>query len=362
MPKTGTANLPLHWGKCPPWLFAKMVKLTRALSEVAVYEYGPDEFIRKLAEPFFFQALGCVLGFDWHSSGLTTTVCGAFKEALRGAERDLGLFVAGGKGGTSRKTPLEIENFVARFVPSQNAKKLVYASKMSAKVDSAALQDGYQLYHHSFIFTATGSWTVIQQGMNTEARWARRYHWSSKSLESFTCEPHLGICSEQKGTALNMVASESNKARDLTTEIATASPNEAARDLKKLKELNMPGRHQLFLQHLSTNHIEKVLLTTYEKQPTNFEELLSLKGVGPQAIRALALISELVYGTEASYRDPATFSFAHGGKDGYPYPVNKETYQNSITTLEKAIKEAKLGRSERLEAFRKLARYTSNIN
>ena len=229
--RTGIAHLPLHYGKAPPWLFSRMVRLAREITLAITADFGPEEMLRRLSHPYWFQAFGCILGFDWHSSGVTTTLCGALKEALKGMERDLGLFVAGGKGKTSRQTPAEIERWAD--LTSVNPAPLVYASRMSAKVDSSAVQDGYQLYHHSFLFTSNGSWTVIQQGMNETNRYARRYHWLGEAVTSFVNEPHSAILSEARGQALNLVASESDPARTTITDIATSEkPEKTLAELK----------------------------------------------------------------------------------------------------------------------------------
>jgi hypothetical protein len=353
--RTGIANLPLHYGKAPPWLFNRMVKLAREITIAIVAEFGPEEMLRRLSHPFWFQALGCILGFDWHSSGVTTTLCGALKEGIKGLERDLGLFVAGGKGKTSRRTPQEIESWGGLI--SLNPAPLVYASRMSAKVDSSAVQDGYQLYHHVFLFTAKGSWTVIQQGMNEATHYARRYHWLGEAVESFVNEPHSAILSEARGQALNLVASESNPARSTITDIATnEKPEKIVADLKRIKTLDLPSHHYLSTQDLHPDSLSKIILSTYERQPQDFEQLLGLKGVGAKTIRALSLISELVHGVAPSYRDPARYSFAHGGKDGIPYPVDRKTYDQSIELLAKAINKTKLGIREKNEAMNRLGR------
>jgi hypothetical protein len=353
--RTGVANLPLHYGKAPRWLFDRMVKLAREITIVIVADFGAEEMLRRLSDPYWFQAFGCILGFDWHSSGVTTTLCGALKEGIKGLERDLGLFVAGGKGKTSRRTPSEIENWGELI--SINPAPLVYASRMSAKVDSSAVQDGYQLYHHTFLFTNRGSWAVIQQGMNEVARYARRYHWLGEAVTNFVNEPHSAILSEARGQALNLVASESDPARTTITEIATnQKPESIVLDLKKLKILNLPPHHYLSTSDLHPDSLRRILLSTYERQPKDFEHLLGLQGVGAKTIRALSLISELVYGVAPSYRDPARYSFAHGGKDGIPYPVDRKTYDQSIELLSKAINKTKLGIREKNEAMNRLNR------
>ena len=354
--RTGTANLPLHYGRTPRWLFERMKLLAREIAIVVVEEFGTAEMLRRLADPFWFQAFGCVLGFDWHSSGVTTTVCGALKEGLKGLERELGLFVAGGKGATSRRTPQEIEAWGHELaVPPA---RLVYASRMAAKVDNTALQDGYQLYHHAFVFDREGRWCVVQQGMNTATRYARRYHWLSDSVRDFVCEPHTAICCDRTGTPLNMVAAESEEARRVSTLLSQEKPERLVGELKKLRSLDLPRRHALLLEDIHPDRLRGIFLKTYERQPEDFERLLGMQGVGPKTIRALSLIAELVYGAKASFRDPVRYSFAHGGKDGHPYPVDRATYDRSIQILEKAIRQAKLGNREKLEAFGRLARWS----
>ncbi len=353
--RTGIAHLPLHYGKAPPWLFQRMVKLAREITLAIVADYGPEEMLRRLSHPHWFQAFGCVLGFDWHSSGVTTTLCGALKEGLKGLEKDSGLFVTGGKGRTSRQTPSEIERWAE--ANSFEPQPLVYASRMSAKVDSAAVQDGYQLYHHTFLFTPRGAWAVVQQGMNGANRYARRYHWLGESVDSFVNEPHQAVASEARGQALNLVAGESASARTTITGIASGEkPEKTLADLKKLKTLTLPSRHQLLVTDLHPDSLSRILLSAYDRQPRDFEQLLGLSGVGPSTIRTLSLISELVHGVAPSYRDPARYSFAHGGKDGIPYPVNRKTYDRSIEILSRAVSRARLGLSEKSEALRRLER------
>jgi len=357
--RTGIANLPLHYGKVPPWLFGRMVKLAREITIAIVTDSGSEEMLRRLSHPYWFQAFGCILGYDWHSSGVTTTLCGALKEGLKGLETDLGLFITGGKGRTSRRTPSEIEGWGNSI--SLDPAPLVYASRMSAKVDSSAVQDGYQLYHHTFLFTKSGSWTVIQQGMNEATRYARRYHWLGEAVTDFVNEPHSAILSEARGQALNLVANESDRARTTITEIATSEkPENILADLKRLKTLDLPAHHYLSTSDLHPDSLSRILLSTYDRQPNDFEQLLGLRGVGPKTIRALSLISELVHGVAPSYRDPARYSFAHGGKDGIPYPVDKKTYDQSIELLAKAIHKTKLGLEEKKEAMGRLRRVRSS--
>ena len=353
--KTGIAHLPLHGGKAPSWLFQRMKKLAREITLSIVDEWGTDEMLTRLSDPFWFQAFGCVLGFDWHSSGLTTTVCGALKEGIRGLEGELGFFVAGGKGRASRKTPFQIEQYCQDL--SMDAENLIYASKMSAKVDNTALQDGYQLYHHTFLFTKEGKWSVIQQGMNANNRYARRYHWNSEGVKNFVCEPQQAICCDMKGKSLNMVAQESEKTRQVSTLLSKEKPEKIVAEIKKVEQLILPKHHDIKPLDFNTKRLEKILVKTYERQSENFEALLGLKGVGPKTIRALSLLSELVYGAKPSFRDPARFSFSHGGKDGYPFPVDKNNYDFSIDFLSKCINNAKINNQDKKEAFKRLSRF-----
>jgi hypothetical protein len=340
MRRTGSANLPLHGGKAPPWLFERMVRLSRAILAHLVEEHSPEEVLRRLSDPFWFQALGCVLGFDWHSSGVTTTTCGALKEAVRGNEETFGLWVAGGKGRTSRQTPAEIAR--ACETTGRDGAPLARASRLAAKVDSAAVQSGHQLYHHSFFLTAAGSWAVVQQGMRAEDRTARRFHWLGEQVQSFVEEPHAAVCADTREQVLNLVAAESAAARGAIAELSGTL-------------LELPRRHELVASaDVDPRFLEKVLVQTYENPPEDFETLLGVPGLGPKTLRALALVAELVYGTPASTRDPARFAFAHGGKDGTPHPVDRETYDRTIDTMQAAL--AGVERSERVAALRRLAR------
>jgi hypothetical protein len=339
--KTGVADLPLHYGKAPKWLFGRMVKLSKAVTEIVVLEYGKDEFLKRISDPFWFQAFACLLGYDWHSSGTTTVTTAALKEALKDA--NIGISVLGGKGKASRKTPEEIEKLENIFsLSSDEIEKLKIASRLSAKVDNSALQDGFQLYHHSFIVSEDGKWSVIQQGMNPENHYARRYHWLSEKVKSFVVEPHAAICCDVRGKALNMVAKESEDCREVSVDLAKEGT------IKLKKYLLMDKKHEIDLNYYTG------LKNAYEFQPKNYEELILVKGMGPKSIRALALLSKLIYGKEPSWRDPAKFSFAHGGKDGIPYPVDRRKYDKSIEILQTAIGNAKIDNKERLNAIRRL--------
>jgi hypothetical protein len=351
--RTGTAHLPLHGGKAPAWLFSRMTKLAREITLAIVSDYGPGEMLKRLSDPYWFQAFGCVLGFDWHSSGVTTTVCGAVKEGIKGMEPELGFFVAGGKGGTSRKTPSEIEN-VGHLIKA-DASKLVYASRMAAKVDSNAVQDGYKLYHHVFCFTKEGSWAVVQQGMNEENRYARRYHWLGEKVTDFVCEPHSAVCAETNADTLNLVAQESTDARHTIADIARLeNPDKIMDSLRRLQELSLPRRHAIEVADIHPDRMYKIFTKTYERQPENFETLLGMEGVGAKTLRSLSLISEIIYGVPSSFKDPARFSFAHGGKDGIPFPVDRNTYDRSIEILQNALERAKVEDKDKMAAIKRL--------
>jgi hypothetical protein len=354
--KTGVAHLPLHYGKAPPWLFQRMKSLAREITLYIVDAYGTEEMLSRLSDPFWFQAFGCLLGFDWHSSGVTTTVCGALKEGVKGMEKELGLFIAGGKGRASRKTPIEIEEICSQ--KAMDGIPLIYASRMSAKVDSAAVQDGYQIYHHTFFFTQSGNWAVVQQGMNEQNRYARRYHWFSRGVEDFVCEPHWAVCCDQKREGLNLVAQESERARQSITELSNEKPEFLISEGKRVNELYLPKAHSVPMEEVRLEKLERIFIQIYEHSPKNFEDLLGMRGVGPKSLRALSLISELIYGAKPSFKDPTRFSFAHGGKDGHPYPVDRNVYDKTIEALRDAIDKAKVGDREKVEAVRRLRHFS----
>jgi hypothetical protein len=376
----GIATFTLDYGKCPAWLFERMKKLGREMAQVIVTEYGPEEFIKRLADPVWFQSLGTVLAFDWNASGLTTILTAALKEALRGEEEKLGIFICGGKGKTSRKTPEQIKNWGENLNLGQNkVSNLVYNSKMAAKVDSSLVQDGFQIYHHSFFFTKSGAWTVVQQGMNVARQTARRYHWFSENIKDLVCEPHSGISSESKVPTLNLVAQQSHNARQISTELVQNGYNILMKDIKllrrnssvlhKMAQLRL-GEEKLTLLHLQnkefiwhpvaledfskSRYLEKILAKVCGNKPENYEKLLSTEGVGPKTIRALALVSEVIYGAKPSYEDPARYSFAHGGKDATPYPVDTKTYDRTIETMKKVVAKTKINLLEKQRIIKRL--------
>ncbi len=383
MIQRGIASFGLDSGRCPPWLFERMVKLGREMMYALVSEYGPDEFVKRIADPVWFQSLGTVLAFDWNASGLTTILTAALKEAIRGHERDFGIVICGGKGKTSRKTPEEIRAWGERLaLGTADAANLVYNSRMSAKVDSALVQDGFQLYHHSFFFSRNGAWAVVQQGMNTEKGAARRYHWFSENVKDLVAEPHTGIASPVVlNKVLDLTARGSAGTRAMSTELVGAGYAALMKDIQLLRKYSSRfsrmakfenGRgEQLTLLNLETRefryhpvihenfskskYLEKVLAGVVERKPENYETLVSMPGVGPKTLRALALVGEVIYGAAPSYEDPARYSFAHGGKDATPYPVDRATYDQTIMMLGNAVRRTRLSPDDKRKALGRLS-------
>jgi len=330
-----TIDLPLHPGQCPRWLFGRMVGLAKEISKVIILEYGSSEFIRRLSMPLWFQSLSCVLGFDWHSSGTTTTTTAALKIAL---EEVGGVVGAGGKGKTGLKTPQEIEGKGERMgLSSSKVEELIKASRLTAKVDSSCIQDGYSIYHHAFFFDENGDFAVIQQGMKGE--WARRYHWNTSDNFLEGNESIIGVYEME---VLNMTGKKAREARKASLDA-----------LKEKEYLRMPKRHGIFSEDLSKRDVE-FFNRIREFDPRDYEELLLFKGMGEKKIRALALIANLIYGTELDWKDPVKYSFAHGGKDGIPYPVDKPNYDESIEFLKEAVEKAEIGKDEKIRALRRL--------
>ena len=377
----GIATFTLDYGKCPPWLFQRMVKLGREITQVLVDEYGPDEFIKRIGDPVWFQSLGTVLAFDWNASGLTTILTAALKEAIRNQEKDLGIFICGGKGKTSLKTPDEINSWGVRLnLAPTNVQSLIYNSKMSAKVDSSLIQDDYQIYHHAFFFSKSGAWTVVQQGMNTNDQTARRYHWHSQNIKDIVCEPHSGIASQLKRVStLNLTSKNSTKTRSVSADLVSASYESLEKDIntirkhaastskmvslesgdEKLTLLTLSDKdfksHPVELENFfNSKYLKKIFQKLCYQKPENYELLLATEGVGPKTIRALALVSEIIYGAKASYEDPARYSFAHGGKDMIPYPVDRPTYDQTIEILKSAVSKTRLNPVEKDKAIRRL--------
>lgn len=340
-----TAILPLHYGSAPKWLMERMIRLGRAICEAVVLYYGRDELLRRLSDPFWFQSLGCILGFDWHSSGVTTTVCGALKFGLAPLMDELGVYICGGKGKNSLKTPEEIIFFSEKNGFDGNF--FVRMSRLSAKVDSVCLQDGFELYHHTFIFTKDGKWAVIQQGMCPEMKIARRYHWFSEDVKSMVEEPHSAICCDLKRKTLNLVHRDSRRLRERTLNIKMAAAHQGL-------SLIMPKEHEIRDKKIRLKKIEETLINLIEKNPETFEELILIKGMGKESIRALVLLAELLFGDKPSFEDPVKFSFAHGGKDGHPYPVKRDLYDKTISFMEEILGKAKINPLEKDKAFKSL--------
>ncbi|MHA1711378.1 MAG: DUF763 domain-containing protein [Candidatus Freyarchaeota archaeon] len=365
MKRIGVATLPLHYGKAPRWLVARMIKLAGEITTILINEYGRGEFLRRISDPFWFQALGCVLGYDWHSSGLTTVLTGVLKNAINPEEH--GLAVCGGKGKASLHAPMEIRAIGEKFdFPTHKINELRYASRMSAKVDNAAIQAGYPLYHHAFFVTENGLWAVVQQGMNIRDRTARRYHWLSERVQTFVVEPHNAIVGDtRREVALDMTARESVKCQKISVDIVKEGPRQVTKMLRSIRPVHQKSLREWIpkaqweeyvvdVLSLPRNLNWKAVKRAYEFQPKNYEELLSIRGIGPSTVRALALISELIYGERPSWRDPVKYSFCVGGKDGVPFPVDRAAYDEAIEILESAIKQAKVGNKERINAVKRL--------
>ena len=349
MKRSGTADLPLHYGKVPAWLYERMSTLGRSIVEVILMDYGKDEVLRRLADPFWFQSFGAVLGMDWHSSGITTAVMGALKRAINPQASSFGLYVCGGKGKFSKETPQELVQLAHRT--GLDGDKLVRTSKLVAKVDNTAIQDGYQLYLHNFIVADNGHWAVVQQGMHDDDGTARRYHWHSEQIRSFIEEPHTGINGRSQGVILNLTASGAAPNRHGIMEIIQEDTPKIVQDVARLM---MPSHHDVRAADVDLKRLGAMLYIARESQPQDFEDLLLLKGMGPRTLQSLALVSEIIHGAPARFKDPARFSFAHGGKDGHPFPVPLKIYDQSIQILQKGITQSKLGNSDKVKSIHKL--------
>ena len=351
MQRSGYADMPLHYGHVPPWLAERMVKLSRAIIENIVYDYGKDEVLRRLSDPFWFQSLGCVIGMDWHSSGITTTVMGALKKAINPLSHEIGIYVCGGRGKFSRQTPDELIKIADK--KSLNGNDLVYKSRFTAKIDNTAIQDGFQLYLHSFILTDQGNWTVVQQGMNQQTSQARRYHWHSPQIKSFLEEPHTSIYGQNQGQILNLTHKDAASSKEGIIRLTQETPHLM---LEEIKKIVMPKHHELRSSDVNLKRLGAMLAVAHEKQFRDFEPLLMLEGVGPRTVQSLALVSEVIHGTPTRFSDPARFSFAHGGKDGHPLPVPVKTYDETISFLRDNIEKSKMGVSDKNNALKALVK------
>ncbi len=350
--RTGIADLPLHRGRVPAWLAERMAALAGAVTEAILLEYGPLEFLSRLSDPAWFQSFGCVLGMDWHSSGMTTAVMGALKRALADRSKDLGLYVCGGRGRHSRRTPEEL--LAVAEATGLDGDALVRTSRLVARVDNNAVADGHQIYLHSFVLTEDGHWAIVQQGMRPETKTARRYHWHSDQVRDFVEEPHEGIVGENQGEILNLTDRRARRAKETMIELAADRPETAVHEFEKIRRLVLPARHALARSDVVPRRLEAVLRLAAEEPPAEFSDLLLLPGLGPRTLEALALVSEVVYGTPVRFEDPARFAFAHGGKDGHPHPVLTKVYDETLASLRRALDLARIGRTEKLRAFRRL--------
>ncbi|MBN1239622.1 MAG: DUF763 domain-containing protein [Gammaproteobacteria bacterium] len=378
--RTGSADLPLHGGRVPPWLATRMACLGRVIVEAIVHHYGRDELLRRLAHPFWFQSFGAVMGMDWHSSGITTSVIGALKRGLGPVERELGIYVCGGRGRHSRRTPAELTSVGERT--GVDADSLARTSRLVAKIDSAAVQDGFDLYLHAFIVTSAGDWCVVQQGMSDARGEARRYHWLSENLESFLDSPHAAIEGRSHGAIVNLADARAARSRSAGLDLVREGPDRTIRVLRRLREpanaapslfpelepelaiepaalealprLQMPAHHDVRASDVVLRRLHAALAAAADRGPEEFTDVLLTPGVGARTIGALALVAEVVHGTPCRFSDPARFSLAHGGKDGHPFPVPLRVYDETLGVLKNAVARAKLGNGERLSAIRRL--------
>jgi uncharacterized protein len=350
MARTGHADLPLHYGRVPQWLAERMTLLGGAIVEAILLEYGRPEVLKRLSDPLWFQSFGCVLGMDWHSSGITTSVMGALKKAVNPKAKELGLYICGGRGKHSRKTPAELLEVAAKT--GLNGDALVRASKLSAKVDNTAVQDGFQLYLHNFILTADGEWAVVQQGMNDASGMARRYHWLSSNFQSYLDSPHAGVTGENQGLILNLAHNEANVTRQSIVKLGEEHPDKIMGEVRKIV---MPRHHEVLRADVNLKRLGAALILAHERNISDFESLLLLEGVGPRTIQSLTLVSEVIYGSPTRFNDPARFSFAHGGKDGHPFPVPLKVYDETISVLKNGIEKSKIGSTDKQKAIRQLS-------
>ena len=356
MKRSGSADLPLHTGRVPPWLSERMQNLGTAITESVVHHYGTSEFLSRLSDPFWFQAFGCVMGMDWHSSGITTSVMAALKRGLNPRARELGIYICGGRGKQSRRTPDELREQADRN--SLDGSALVRASRLTARIDNNAIADGFQIYLHNFVVTAAGEWAVVQQGMNEHTKLARRYHWHSATIRDFTCEPHTGIIGKNAGPILNLVDRRAERAQNALLAISRESPE---RTLTELRKLSLPRHHDVRSEDVDLKRLGAVLALSYDRQLHDFASLLLTENLGPRTLQSLSLIAEVIHGAPARFDDPARFSFALGGKDRHPFPVPLKTYDESLAVLHRSLGAAKLGDSDKVDGFRRLEKLMRNV-
>jgi hypothetical protein len=356
MKRSGFADLPLHGGFVPSWLADRMTKLGTAIVESILLNYGHTEFLSRLSDPFWFQALGSVMGMDWHSSGITTSVLGALKRGLNPRASELGLFVCGGRGKQSRKTPDELRTVAERH--GLDGEGLVRTSRLTAKIDNNCIADGFQIYLHSFIVAAGGEWSVVQQGMNPKSGFARRYHWHSAKVQDFVKNPHTGIVGEPMGPLMNLVDTQARPAQDALLTIAHESPDLT---LGQLRHLKMPRHHDVRAENVDLKRLGAVLTVAYDRDLHNFADLLLVENLGPRTLQTLAMVAEVVHGTPIRFSDPARYSFALGGKDGHPFPVPLKTYDESIEVLRRSLDASKVDGREKLGGFRRLNQFVEVV-
>jgi hypothetical protein len=347
--RSGQADLPLHPGKVPPWLYERMAKMARAIVEAVVADYGKSSFLSKVSDTCWFQSLGSVLGMDWHSSGITTSVVGALKQAINPISKELGLYVCGGRGSYSRRTPDELTAYSDKI--GLDGKALVRSSRLTAKIDNTAIQDGFQIYLHSFMISDEGEWSVVQQGMNGPIGMARRYHWHSPGIKSFVEEPHTCIVGENQGNILNLTDRDARPTRQGILDITAESP---VKMIDEIRLMVLPSHHDVTYRDVDLKRLGAILAIAYDRKFRDFEDLLLLDGLGPKTLRSLTLVSEVIHGTPSSFHDPARFSFANGGKDGKPFPVQTSVYDETFQYLRRAIDKAKLGIYDKQRAIKNL--------
>ena len=356
MKRSGTADLPLHGGRVPSWLANRMTELGTVIAEQVILNYGQSEFLARLSDPFWFQAYGAVMGMDWHSSGITTSVMGALKRGINPRFSELGLMVCGGRGRHSVRTPDELRAFSLKV--GLNGDALARISRLTARVDNNAVADGFQLYLHSFVITKSGEWAVVQQGMNPENHLARRYHWHSATVRDFVSDPHAAILGKPQGEILNLVDARAKKAQNALLTIAKEPVTSA---LNEARKLTMPMHHDVRAKDVDLKRLGAVLAVAHEQELRDFASLLLVEGLGPRTLQSLALIAEVVHGAPSRFTDPARFSFAHGGKDGHPFPVPLKTYDESLAVLRRSLDAARLGHTEKVDGFKRLDRLTRAV-
>ena len=340
----------------PQWLATRMTTLGTAISESVVHHYGHSALLSRLSDPFWFQALGSVMGMDWHSSGITTSVLGALKRGLNPRAHELGIYICGGRGRHSRNTPDELRKIAE--TTGLDGDTLVRTSRLAAKVDNNAIADGFQIYLHGFVLTKAGEWAIVQQGMNEQSRLARRYHWHSATVKDFTCEPHTAIVGEHAGVIQNLVDQHATPAQHALLSIASNNPQHTLSEVMKMR---LPAHHDVRAKDVDLKRLGAVLAVSYEKKLQDFASLLLVENLGPRTLQSLALIAEVIHGTPTRFTDPARFSFAHGGKDGHPFPVPLKTYDESIAVLRRSLDAAKVGDTDKMDGMKRLEKFVRAV-